>query len=238
MKKLLMTGLLGLSSLTLHAGAMGPVSTAMGSTPYLAGEGTYTWNTVNGFTINGSAPSVSKNGWGGRLSVGLDRPYTEKFSLNAEVGGGFYGSTSLKNPAAGVNASVNITGYDILAGGTYHMQYIDVFGDFGFMAQSLLSTMERDNGLRFPGGVFAGATRGHSTQTQILPELKVGTAYNFCENLSLTFSYMYAFGSTISGNIVSTAVDLPPTTINDSGVINIRNPSLSTLLLGLRYHFA
>ena len=237
MRKTVMTGLLGLSSLILHAGNMGPVSTNMNSVPYLAGEGSYSWNTLNGFTINGHSPTLSKDGWGGRLSVGIDRPYNEKFSLNAEIGGGFYGTTSMNNLASGVSSTLRITGYDVLAGGTYHMQYIDLFGNFGFMAQTLLSTMQRNNGQRFPGGVFAGTTKGHSTQTQVLPELKAGAAYNFNQNLSVTLSYMYAFGSDVSGTIISTATDVPPTSINSGGSINLRNPSLSTILLGLRYHF-
>lgn len=237
MKKIVMTSLLGLSSFVLHAGDMGAVSTPMSSVPYLAAEGSYTWNALNGFTINGSPPSVSKNGWGGRLSVGIDRPYTEKFSLNAEIGGGFYGRTTMSNRASGVTSALDITGYDILAGGTYHLQSIDVFGDFGFMAQTLLSTMTRDNGKRFPGGVFAGTARGHASQTQILPELKIGAAYNVYNNLSVTLAYMYAFGANVSGSINSTAQDLSPAVINSGGAVNLRNPSLSTILLGLRYHF-
>ena len=238
MKKIAMTSLLGLSSLVLHAGSMGAVSTNMTSVPYLAAEGSYSWNGLHGFTINRIPPSISKNGWGGRLSVGIDRPYTDKFSFNAEVGGGWYGNTTSNNTSAGVNTKLDITGYDILAGGTYHTQYIDVFGDFGFMAQTLLSTMERDNGSRFPGGVFAGTSKGHASQTQILPELKIGAGYNFGNNLSLTLAYMYAFGAKTSGNMNSSAQDIPPTQISSTNVVNLRNPSLSTILLGLRYHFA
>ena len=238
MKNILVTGLLGLSSMALHAGAMGPVSTNINSVPYLAVEGSYTWNSINGFTINRQSPSLSSNGWGGRLSVGIDRPYTEKFSLNAEVGGGYYGSTSLSNPDSGVSSTLRISGYDVLAGGTYHAKYIDVFGDFGFMGQTLLSTMQRDNSKRIPGGIFTGTAKGHSTQTQIIPELKVGVAYNFCENLSLALSYMYVFGSDLGGSIYSAAVDPASARIISGGDTNLRNPSLSTLLLGLRYHFA
>lgn len=39
MKKVVITGLLGLSSLVLHAGNMGPASTNMHTVPYIAGEG-------------------------------------------------------------------------------------------------------------------------------------------------------------------------------------------------------
>ena len=237
MKKIIMTGILGFSSLALHAGAMGPVSTNMNSVPYLAAEGSYTWNGIKGFTINGNPPSLNKNGWGGRLSVGIDRPYTDIFSLNAEVGGGYYGSTRISNLASGVVSTLRISGYDVLAGGTYHAQLIDLFGDFGFMAQTLLSTMERDLSRRIPGSVFTGISVGHATQTQIIPELKVGAAYNVRPNLSLALSYMYVFGSSVGGTVYSTAVDPTNAVINSGGVSNLRNPSLSTLLLGLRYHF-
>ena len=237
MKKLIMIGLLGCNSLATHAGAMGPVSTNMNSVPYLAAEGTYTWNSIDGVTINRQPPSLSGNGWGGRLSVGIDRPYTERFSLNAEVGGGYYGSTNIDNPASGVITTLRISGYDVLAGGTYHTKYIDVFGDFGFMGQTILSTMERDNIKRIPGGVFSGASIEHGTQTQILPELKVGASYNVRDNLSLALSYLYVFGSNVGGSIYSTAVDVPPVQIVSGGISNLRNPSISTLLLGLRYHF-
>jgi hypothetical protein len=225
-------------SLALHAGNMGAVSTNTGSVPYIALEGSYSWNSLHGYTINLQHPSLSKNGWGGRLSVGIDRPYTDKFSLNAEVGGGFYGTTKMGTPGSGVNTTINLTGYDVLAGGTYHTRYIDLFGDFGFMVQTMLTSMYRDSSRRFLGDVFVGTSTGRSSQTQVLPELKVGAAYNLRNNLSLTLSYMYAFGSKVSGDIYSVAVDAPPTRILTGGEMNQRNPSLSTILFGVRYHFA
>ena len=236
MKKIIITSLLGFSALNAHAGSMGPVSTQT-TIPYLGVDGSYTWSSVNGYTINGQAPSVTTNGWGGRLSVGADRSYTEKFSLNTEVGGGYYGVKKLNNASAGTISALRISGYDILAGGTYHTQYVDIFGDFGFMAQTLLATRTVDSAQRIPGGVFSGPVKTSGTQTAILPELKVGGSYYYSDKLSLTLSYMYVFGANVSGYMNNIATDSPPTQMYANTQINSRNPSLSTILLGLRYHF-
>ena len=239
MQKIVITGLMTLASFVLHAGDTGPVSINTHSVPYLAGEGSFTWNSIKGFNVNNVPPTLRKNGWGGRLSVGIDRPYTEKISLNLEAGGGYYGSTTLNNIPAGVDSTIKITGYDLLAGATYHAQYIDIFGDFGFMAQSLLSTMTRNNAARM-GSLFTGTETGESTQTEILPELKIGAGYTLRDKFSVDLSYMYVFGSSVSGTLNSTSTggagaDAP--SINSGGVTNRRNTSLSTILFGIRYHF-
>ena len=236
MKKIITTSLLALITLNAHAGSMGPVSTQT-TTPYLGVDGSYTWNSIKGYIINGGAPSVSKNGWGGRLSVGADRSYTEKFSLNAEVGGGYYGATKLNNSSARTSSGIRISGYDILAGGTYHTQYVDIFGDFGFMAQTILATRTVDSSARIPGGIFFGPVKTISTQTAILPELKVGGSYYCSDKLSLTLSYMHVFGSNVSGTMNNGAADVTSTKIYANTSINSRNPSLNTILFGLRYHF-
>lgn len=226
------TTLLGLIALNTFAGNMGSMTT-----PYLNVDGSYTWNSIQGYTINQSSPFVSTNGWGGRLSVGLDRSYREKFSLNAEIGGGYYGITTVKNLHSGLTSSLKISGYDVLAGGTYHTTHLDIFGDFGFMTQTLLGTRVVNTAARIPGGVFRGVMKTYNTQTAALPELKVGGAYHYCENLSMTLSYLYVFGNNLSGSMFNVALDEPPTQFYNTGHVNFRNPSLSTILLGLRYHF-
>ncbi len=228
---------LGLSGLTAYAGTMGAVADTPWATPYFGGEALYAWNGINGYNINGNPPSVSKNGWGGRLSVGINHPYTEKVSLNAEVGGGYYGNTRSNVAASGIFGNYNITGYDFLFGGSYHFQSFDLFGDIGFMAQTLFASMLRDQAKQFVGGGITGRIRQHASATEVLPEIKVGGLYNVTDNVALTLAYTYVFGSTVSGELNTSSATAPPSFFTAYGASTARNPSLSTILFGLRYNF-
>jgi opacity protein-like surface antigen len=239
-KKIIMLMGMGLSicSLASHAGAMGDVAAASWATPYFGIEALYSWNTIDGYTINNHLPSVTTNGWGGRLSAGIDHPISEKVSLNAEVGGGYYGNTRANVPLSGIWGNFNITGYDFLVGGAYHFQSFDVLGDIGFMTQTIFATMKRDQGLQFPGGMVTGRIKNYASATEILPEIRVGGLYHVANHLSATLTYSYVFGSGVSGVLNTLAADQPPAVLQSSGSTNARNPSLSTVLFGLRYHFA
>lgn len=242
MRKIITTAIAALAYGTLaHAGSMGPVATAeRHAVPYLSGEGSYTWNDINNVTINGYSGTQSTNGWGGRLAAGIVRPYTDKLSLTAEVGGGYYGSTSTNIYAAGVTGRSSIDGYDVLVGALYDVSYegvnrLGLFGDVGFMVQNMRTKLTQNYALSTPGGLFSGTTTAYGSQTQVLPELKVGGLYNVCENLDLSLAYMYVFGSNTHGSRTMTA---SASSFALNGTVNRENPALSTLLFGLRYNFA
>lgn len=237
MKKVIALLGLGLSGLTAYAGTMGAVSATPWATPYFGGEALYSWNSIHGYSINNNLPSVSKSGWGGRLSAGINHPYTEKVSLNAEIGGGYYGSTQANVGASGIFGHFNITGYDFLVGAAYHFQSFDLFGNIGFMAQTLFASMLRDQAKQFIGGGISGVMRSHDSATEVLPEFRVGGLYNLTNNVALTLAYTYVVGLNVSGDIHTSSATAPPSFFSSYGASNARNPALSNVLFGLRYNF-
>ncbi len=230
MKKTL--GILALThSVFLHAGSMGPIIEKT-IVPYLQGEGSYTWNQVEG-SPNGT---IDKQRWGGRLSGGVMRSYNEHLLFTGEVGGGYYGGASERTPgptssvdgfsAPGRRASFTIDGYDVLVGAIYKLQNFSVLADIGFMAQNLSRKIIVTNTLK-------------ANNTQILPEIKVGGLYNLTNNLDIALSYMYVFGYKNYNRVTSTvdSTVIPPQ-VNIQGSAQEKNPALSTIFLGLRYNFA
>lgn len=237
MKKVAIAVCASACSFIAQAGTMGAVAVEKHVVPYLAGDASYTWNSLKGSMINGTPAVLNKNGWGGRISAGVVYPYTEQFGLNAEVGGGYYGRTRSNLASRGISANTNIDGYDVLVGGTYHaLEMVDVYFDFGFMNQNMQFKVTRDNGLRFPGGLFTGTQVLHASQTQILPEIKVGGLYNIYPYLAVTASYIHTFGTSNASNITTSAT-ASPANIANAGTIDQRNPSLNVVLFGLRYNF-
>ena len=236
MKKIMVAASLGLSSLIAHAGTMGPVND-MHVVPYFAGEALYAWNSLQGSVVNSNKAVLTKNGWGGRLSAGIVYPYTQQFGLNAEFGGGYYGNIKSNLAVEGVTANTNIIGYDFLVGATYHASLLDLYVDIGAMAQNMDYGVTVNKGLRIPGGLITGVEQIHLSQTQMLPEIKVGGIYNLVQNLGLTLSYTHVFGYTVNSNSTSTTTLAPPS-ILAAGRIEQRNPTLDVILFGLRYNFA
>ena len=237
MKKVAIAVCASVCSFMAQAGTMGAVAVDKHVIPYLEGDASYTWNSLKGTTVNSLPATLKKNGWGGRISAGIVYPYTEQFGLNAEIGGGYYGQTRATLDSRGIRAKTNIDGYDVLVGGTYHaLEMVDVYFDFGFMNQNMQFKVTRDNALRFPGGLFTGTQVIHATQTQILPEIKVGALYNVFPYLAVTASYIHTFGTSNASNITTNAT-VSPANIANNGTIDQRNPSLNVVLFGLRYNF-
>ncbi|ETO92075.1 hypothetical protein LOR_50c09850 [Legionella oakridgensis RV-2-2007] len=216
-----------------HAGTMGSVIDKT-PVPYLQGEALYSWNQIKNINSNGLIPSLSKEYWGGRLSGGVIRPYNERILFNAEVGGGYYGGATRRVPGV-IDNHLTIDGYDVLLGIIYKLQYFDVYGDIGFMAQNL----SQKTTLTASSAVTGGANQNSVIEengTHVLPEIKVGGLYHLIKNLDLSLSYMYVFGYknySTSSNIAPSGVT--PATTNQAKYG--KNPALSTLFLGLRYYF-
>lgn len=235
--KLVVAASLGLSSLIANAGAMGPVESNTHAIPYISGEGSYSWNGIQGATVNNIAAIISKNGWGGRLSAGVVYPYTEQFGINFELGGGYYGDIKSDLSQRGVVTRTSLIGYDFLFGGTYHAKLIDIFAEVGVLSENMEYKITRDNALVSPGGLLTGVQYINLSQTQMLPEIRVGGVYDLCHNVALSLAYMHAFGHTVTSNNLSTSTSAPATVVR-SGTIEQRNPSIDSILLGLRYNFA
>lgn len=230
---MLATALILCASWTIsHAGSMGPVSSDTRSTkPFLSLEGAYTWNQLNGVSVNGTMPSTHEKPWGGRLAVGFIHPYSDVLRFSGELGGGYYGSQSTSVGNFG-NSNVSIDGYDLLFGALYTYKQFDLFGDVGVMAQNNRSRVTQNLGVANPGGILNGTTTVKSNQTQILPEIKVGGIYNVCDNWGISLAYMHVFGVNSGGSATVTP-------ITGGVVVNAttqtQNPTLDAVMLGVRY---
>lgn len=239
MKKIIITTMItvGFSSIG-YAGNMGPVSQVVpNSVPYVSLEGSYTWNTSEGFILNSQSSDILNRPWGGRLSVGIVRPYTERLRFSGEFGGGYYGKTSVNNVAQ--TSSRTIDGYDLLFGALYNINQFDVFGSAGVMAQNYRVHLIQNIGRMFPGNVFSGTNLVDSSRTQVLPELRVGAIYNPNEHWGISLAYMHVFGTDTYSVLNSSAItSTSGTNIVVNGTRYIQNPSLDSIFLGLRYNFA
>ncbi|MCR9191280.1 MAG: hypothetical protein NXI01_01290 [Gammaproteobacteria bacterium] len=249
--------MLALSALSLisvgHAGTMGDTKPVHPITPFIAGEASYTWNTINTFTIGALTASETNQGWGGRLSTGLAYSYNDKVKLIGEAGGGYYGSTnlSISNEAS---SRLGIDGYDILAGASYTLGQFnlfenipvsafdnmpgqfDVFFKFGFMVENVRRTVTTVLANAIPGGVYNGTIVSKYITTQVYPEIKVGGDYNLNDNWAATVAYMHVFGTSPGGTTQVTATSAPAAiTQNSSNTLS--NPTLNSIMFGLRYSF-
>ena len=224
-----------------YAGSMGPMSQVMpSSVPYVGLEGSYSWNQTDGFRLNSQSPNISNQPWGGRLSAGIVRPYSERLRFSGELGGGYYGSTNVNN-VNGVTSSRTIDGYDFLVGALYNINQFDVFGNVGVMLQNYRIKVTRNLGDMFQGNVLTGTYLTDSDRTQALPEIKVGAIYNPNDFWGISLAYMHVFGTDVKGNSELSGVGTlvpPATTISMNGANYMQNPSLDSIFLGLRYKFA
>lgn len=223
----------------VHAGTMGPVTAAPCLTSFLALEGGYTWNEIKNYHFNliGLDSSFyshqNNNGFSGRLSAGIIRPIKDQFALSSEIGYGYYGRTKLNPRATGVLAGVpgnlhiknTLSGFDALVGVAYTTTDYSLFLKAGALVQNWTRKTNADF------STLGLSTFNTSTNhTAVLPELKVGGAYNIDNNWALTASYLHAFGENprATGN-------LDINTLNTSLRINTQNPSIDSVMLGVQY---
>lgn len=240
--------LLGFSLLSSsYAGGMGAVEQSVPSLyPYIGADASYTWNGLNAsnLTSNATPVSLTSQGWGGRLSAGVMWPHTEKFGFNAEIAGGYYGSDHVVTPSTGAVSRRSIDGYDVLAGVFYQFSPLEVlnpitlFGDAGFMVQNyrVKRTYDVERVISGFSASYSGSVSTTDSTTQVLPELKVGGLYHLRPNLAFSLAYLHVFGVNPSGT--TNASENGDRQISIVSTTNMQNPTLNTILFGLRYSFA
>lgn len=204
---------------------------------YYAGlEGSATWPEHGHFVLNGIKSSAKKKHHaGGRFSAGFVHMVDSNFGAIAEIGGGYYGNTRYHHST--LRAKNSIDGYDVLVGVLYNPNPcygFDLFANVGFMGQNVRSSVSRNMAVVIPGVVtFISTNKAKSNRTQMLPEAKVGLEYHLTNYLGITASYLHVFGekphahatvSTAGGALVSTTK------------ANIQNPSLNSVLFGIRFY--
>lgn len=218
-----------------YAGNMGVVSpTALpNSIPFIAAEGSYTWEQTNSITFNNNTGNRTTQPWGGRLSAGIVHPFSDSLGFSAEIGGGYYGSLDVNFKASEIKTYRTIDAYDILVGAIYSYHQFDLLGKIGFMAQNYNVKVTQDYSKTIPGGLFSGVSTRSQSYTKVLPELKVGGIYNFNANWGASLAYMHAFGADLQGHVAFSASS-GSFTIN--GQATMENPTLNSVMFGIIYN--
>jgi len=235
-------GLLALSS-SLYAGSMGPVSEAQGHALFADGEAAYTWNSIGSTIVRNQSIPSSDNGWGGRIGAGAVHYYSDKISFTGELGWGYYGKTSFTSTALGINTQAEIYGMDLLVGTDYRFnENFDLFLKLGGMLENvrLKRNTNSTNLISTSGATFGGVSKTVTTMGSVVPEIKVGGIYNFCDDWGVSLAYMYVFGNEdVSLNINPSVQHAAPTLVVNNNVTATSSPvALSTIMFGLHYKFA
>lgn len=226
-------------SSVVFAGGMGGSQCCSG---FMSLEGGYTWTSISGyeFTLDGLGNTfssvVSKQGYSARIGGGVINMIDDDFGVTGEVGWGYYGKTTLNSPEAGIilpvstslSMSHTLSGFDALIGVAFMQPYYTL----SFKAGALIQNMQTKTAafiapIAFP--VF-DSLNIKTNQTAVLPEIKVGAAYNFNENWALTAAFMFALGAKNK-----TTGEFDVNTFRGSLNVNNQNPSMGTGLLGIQY---
>ncbi len=261
-KKTLSACALLLSSVTAsYAGTMGEVEPLPVLTPFISGEGLYSWPQVGGFDFNviGIGRFVSsndENGWGGRIALGAIHPMTEKWAASGEIGWGYYGSVDLLpsfRPFPNSQAQVTATGkaldvkmdqygFDVLAGLLYTQPKYDLFIKLGALIQNLRVTIKTDptqiSGDNSQAGLavrLPGQYKLATTLVNALPELKLGGGYHINKDWLVNLSWMHAFGSELS--LQTRTMSVNPAVIGTT-VAQLRAPTIDVFMFGVEYRFS
>jgi hypothetical protein len=228
---------------TAHAGSMGPVTSVQPNyTPFVSAEGSYTWSSF----MPSSAVSVkSTDPWGGRLAVGVNRPWNDNWGLSFETGYGYYGNASnvasmtggntLGSGTINVTNKIDVLGADILAGLSFTHNQFDLFAKAGMMVQTLWEKGTAQTNMSMLSVInVASNVVYRDAQTAVLPEIKVGGNYNFNEAMGLSLAYMHVFGSSQNGAAMSVpAGEISPISMK----VNMQPVILNAIMLGIHYNF-
>lgn len=225
----------------VNAGTMGPVQSPSLVKAFVGAEGGYTWTQLDGFNLNiidtlRLSSTEDKNGWSGRVYTGLMHELSDTVAVTGEIGYGYYGRTKFnpvlsgpqaQNPALlnGLSLKSSQDGFDVLAGIMYTQPSYDLFLKAGAIVQN--SRLSISSSL--PAG---GSLSYKANQTEALPEIKLGGSYHLTEQLALTGAWTHAFGSTQKINLAYN-----PATSATAVNVNMQNPTMDSLMVGLQYRF-
>lgn len=237
MKKISMFSFLAAISCgaSVHAGAMGAAESVPCLSSFFLLEGGVAGNQLKGYDysltgMDGRLKSQEKNtNYAGRLSAGMLRAVTEEFAVSSEIGYGIYGSTKHTPNTVGLanlNVQHTMNGFDALAGVAYTDIDWSIFLKAGALVETRTTKTTSDLTSLLPLELVYKETVHH---TAVLPEIKIGGAYNFDSNWAVTLSYLHAFGTNTkaTGNINVTNQTI--TFNNDQ-----QNPSVDAVLLGIQ----
>lgn len=221
-----------------NAGAMGESGMSSFS-GFIALEGGYTITTIDNynFAVSGldgfEFSSIRKTQhYTGRLAAGMLNMMDEEFAMTSELGWGYYGRSTLNPPNLDFGEFTlqhTVTGFDALLGIAYVQPNFNLSLKGGAMIQNLTRKTTATANFAGVGALGVDTFVSKTNQTAALPEIKLGAAYSFDNNWSLTAAYMFVLGSRnrTSG------------TINPDGSVtftsNNLNPTLNSLLLGIQY---
>jgi len=241
MKKITLLSLISAISYgaVAHAGAMGESGSCCSA--FVALEGGYTRSMIDNYDYSliglGSITSTKNNdGYTARLAAGMISMVDDQVGFTGELGWGYYGRTTLDSTNTGLLAALpstlsiqhTLSGFDVLLGVAYVQQYFSLSLKAGALVQNMQTKTDANIiDLAFP--IYDSFTE-KKNQTAVLPEIKLGAAYNFDDNWAITGAYMYALGGTPRS--VGT---FNPDTGRANLVVNSQNPSTNTLLLGIQY---
>ena len=222
--------------------------------PFVSGEGSYSWPRNDGvrynlYNIASMNSSTAKNGWGGRIAAGILHPMTERFSVSAELGGGYYGNSHLDPhiyvvspkieiipPAGTAGLSMNTYGLDLLAGVVYTQPEYDLFFKAGAFFENMKANAFFDLSRLLQAGAFQNnpyvmsllpnplpaAINTTQNVRMVLPEIKPGVAWHLADRLVVTGAWMHTFGNRFF--ISNTDIE-------------VATPSLNVALFGIEYRF-
>lgn len=237
MKKSLLVAVSVLSCSFSMAGSMGPVATNWQFSPYVIGEGAYTWAQNTGIDVNTANGANSSNGWGGRFGGGISRPVAENFKMSFEAGLGYYGSVEKQGSINEFLAQEQFYGFDFLMGGSYLYRQFEIFLKGGVMVENQYYKQTINLNKTTQGTLMTGVIREHALRTGLLPEIKVGGIYNLNDNFGLSLSYMRTFSNVNNSANNYVTVANPGSVELNWNLFDIP-PSLNTILFGIQYKFA
>ena len=241
MKKVTTLSLMALLASPSFADSMGNPDYVNPNTAFFSLEAAYTRNSIDGFAFSilgtdSTVLSLKDNQWySGRIAGGMLNRVNDTFALSGELGWGYYGRTNLNPVGTGVFAASpdifriqnTITGFDVLMGAFYTQPCYNLFLKAGALIENVNTTTNAS--LNLADFTTNNSFSWKQSSTEALPEIKVGGSYLFNENWALTVAYFHAFGSD-----QKTVGTVDPITGTTNFSVNVENPSLDSVLVGIQ----